>query len=177
MAPCDASPVNALADAFDPVRGLPSWEVKRGHGSFLTFEFGAPKVEIDDVRAVRTTIAGEQLSVHRRGAYVRGEWHLWIYCCDWSLSWRDRQIAHSESSDEAMNRALPVLNGQSLADVVAGTGNGCSSFAFDLECALATHPSAGAAREQQQWMFFQPSGDVLSLSADGRLHTSKSDKP
>jgi hypothetical protein len=68
--------VDVLADAFDPVRGLPSWEVRRGHGSFLTLEFGAPSVEVGDVRTLRTPIAGERLPVPSRGAYVRGEWHL-----------------------------------------------------------------------------------------------------
>ena len=34
--------------AFAPVYGLPSWQVKHGHDSFLTFEFGEPIVEVHD---------------------------------------------------------------------------------------------------------------------------------
>jgi hypothetical protein len=33
-----------VAAAFQSVLGLPSWEVKRGHGSFLTMHFGSPEV-------------------------------------------------------------------------------------------------------------------------------------
>lgn len=99
MHPCDALSVDVLADAFAPIAGLPSWEVRRGHGSFVTLEFGAPRVEISDVQALRKPIAGETLEVPSRSAYVHGEWHLWIYCCEWSLAWRDREIGHSESPD------------------------------------------------------------------------------
>ena len=169
--------VDVLADAFAQIAGLPSWEVRRGHGSFVTLEFGAPRVEISDVRALPLPIAREQLQVPGRSAYVRGEWHLWIYCCEWSLSWRDREIGNSESPDVPMNRALGVLNGQSLIDVVAGTADGRSSFAFDLDCVLATRPPPDAARDLVQWMFFRPSGDVLNLYADGRLETSKGNEP
>jgi hypothetical protein len=169
--------VDPLAHAFDPIHGLPSWEVRRGHGSFVTLEFGEPSVEISDVQALPARIAGERLQVPRRSAYVHGEWHLWIYCCEWTLSWRDRQIAHSESSDLEMNRGLKVLNGQSLTAVTAGSPDGRSSFAFDLDCVLATRPSENAADDLEQWMFFQPSGDVLSLRADGQLHSGRADEP
>jgi hypothetical protein len=65
-----------LADAFDPVRGLPSWDVRRGHGSFLTLEFGPPRLEIDDVRNVHAHIGADWIKVPRRMAQVHGEWHL-----------------------------------------------------------------------------------------------------
>jgi hypothetical protein len=68
------------------------------------------------------------MRVPQRFAQVYGEWHLWIYMCAWSLSWRDREIAHSESADLEMNRALSLLNGQSLIAVTAGGADGRSSL-------------------------------------------------
>ena len=74
-----------------------------------------------------------------------------------------------------------MLNGQSLTKVTAGAADGTSSFAFDLSCVLETRPTQanGAAAEdpQGEWMFFQPSGRVLSLYADGRPRTGDSDEP
>lgn len=169
--------MDVLADAFAPIAALPSWEVRRGHGSFVTLEFGAPRVEISDVVTLRKPIAGERLSIPTRSAYVHGEWHLWIYCCEWRLSWRNREIGNWESPDTEMNRALGVLNGQILTNVIAGTADGRSSFAFDLDCLLVTRPTPDAERDEEQWMFFQPSGDVLSLYADGRLLTGKANEP
>jgi hypothetical protein len=40
--------VDAVAEAFESVYGLPSWRVERGVGSFLTLDFGTPRVRIDD---------------------------------------------------------------------------------------------------------------------------------
>jgi hypothetical protein len=164
---------DVLRTAFEPIRGLPGWRVHRGHGSFVTFEFGAPRVEVHDVRTRPLKIAGERFDAPRRGAYVHGEWHLWIYCCEWSLSWCDRQIAHSESPDAEIDSALLLLNGQSVTTVEAGSPDGRSSFAFDLDCVLSTQPYD----DSEQWMFFQPSGDVLTLRADGRLVTGPGNEP
>lgn len=173
--------MDAVAEAFEPAYGTPSWSVRRGVGSFLTFEFGAPSLEIDDVRELSAHVGGEFIRVPRRLAFVKGEWHLWIYMCDWSLSWRDRALAHSESDDLEIDRALSVVNGQSLTKVTAGGADGTSSFAFDLSCVLETRPSclssATVDDDSQEWMFFHPPGRVLSLYADGGLRTSDSSEP
>jgi hypothetical protein len=112
---------------------------------------------------------------------VLGEWHIWIYWSAWSLSWRDREIATSESTDLEIGRALSVLNGQSLTAVTAGTDDGRSSFAFDLSCILRTWPvrpyNPAAGDDEAEWMFFQPSGEVLSLYANGQLRTSQAEEP
>jgi hypothetical protein len=173
--------MDAVAEAFEPVYGTPSWSVRRGIGSFLTFEFGPPSLEIDDVRELPAHVGGEFIPVPRRLAYVHGEWHLWIYMCAWSLSWRDREIAHSESDDLEIDRALGVLNGQSLTKVSAGAPDGTSSFVFELSCVLSTRPTrpydAAEDYDRDEWMFFHPPGRVLKLYGDGRLESKDSDEP
>jgi hypothetical protein len=173
--------MDALAEAFAPVYGTPSWGVKRGVGSCVTLDFGTPRVEIDDVRTLLANIGPERMRVPRRIVQVKGEWSLWFYWCDWSLSWNDREIANSESEDLVIDRALHVLNGQSLTAVSAGAGDGTSTFSFDLSCTLQTRPALpedyAEDDPQREWMFFQPSGRVLSLYADGRLRTTDSDEP
>jgi hypothetical protein len=173
--------VDAVAEAFEPLYGLPSWRVERGVGSFLVLDFGTPRVRIDDVRDVHAYIGTDFMPVARRIADVLGEWHIWIYWCAWSLSWRDREIATSESTELEIDRALSVLRGQSLTVVTAGADDGRSSFAFDLACILKTWPTRpydlAAGDDQAEWMLFQPSGEVLSLYADGQLRTSQRDEP
>jgi hypothetical protein len=166
--------VGDLLRTFHAIRGLPGWAVKRGHGSFVTFEFGSPRVVINDVRELPAHVGGEKILVPQRGAGVRGEWHLWIYCCNWSLSWRKRSLAHSESSDLDIDRALTVLNGQSVSSVTT-TSDGSSRFAFDLDYELATSPYDDARSDDEQWMFYQPSGRVLGFRANGQLHIEMSD--
>jgi hypothetical protein len=173
--------MDALAEAFEPVYGTPSWGVKRGVGSCLTLDFGTPRVEIDDVREFSAYVGPERMPVPRRIAQVKGEWFLWIYWCDWSLSWNDREIANSESEDLVIDRALHVLNGQSLTKVSAGAGDGTSTFSFDLSCTLQTRPAPpddyAEDDRQEEWMFFHPPGRVLTLYGNGRLESKNSDEP
>jgi hypothetical protein len=106
--PRDASCVDAVAEAFAPLYGLPSWRVERGVGSFLTLDFGEPRVRIDEVKDVPAYVGTDFMPVPRRIAGVLGEWHIWIYWSAWSLSWRDHEIATSESTDLEIDRALSV---------------------------------------------------------------------
>jgi hypothetical protein len=50
--------------------GLPSWGVKRGHSSFVTFEFGQPRLEIGKVHQSKSKDFGPYRA---RSAYVSGE--------------------------------------------------------------------------------------------------------
>lgn len=141
--------------------GLTAWGVKQGHGSFLTFEFGPPKLEIN-----------VQISRSRRFAYVRGQWHLWIYCCHWKIVQGGEQLAWSEDDEKTIGRATAMLNGQNLIAVNVGSDDGRSAFRFDLGGYLETWPYGGDATEEQ-WMIYNET-DVFSLNTAGlfALHPS-----
>lgn len=146
-------------DAFvSPILGLPAWGVKQGHGSFLTFEFGQPKLEVGEPRQ------SKELGL-RRTAYVQGEWHLWIYCCSWRALHEGTQIASSDDADEAIRRATGLLNGQKLMAVEVSPTEGRSTFTFDLGGSLETWPY-GDDPTTEQW-FIHSSADVFSYRADG----------
>jgi len=173
-----------LFGAFDAISGLPSWAVQRGWGSFVTFEFGSPHVISHKVNEFPFRVDGEALRVPRRLTYAKGDWHLWIYCCNWSLTWRGRQLAESESSKSDIDAALTIVNGQALTSVSTGEDGG-SRFVFDLDCQLTTSPYRDCQTSpypprpdggDKQWMFYQPSGRVLSLHADGHLDETKADE-
>ena len=104
----------------------------QGIGSFVTLEFGDPGVEISEPRLRRwLPREGEPEMFMERSVHVHGEWHLWIYCCLWSLSIEGRELAHCESDYITIARALGVLNRQALATVEADVDGG-STFSFDL---------------------------------------------
>jgi hypothetical protein len=163
--------VNPLLSAFSPILGLPSWLVAKGHGSFVTLQFGEPQLVIREPRMQPLFIDGGPSRARTRFVHIRGQWHLWIYCCEWSLTLNGVQIAHCESDDVTIARALRVLNGQALTSVESSSADGSSTFAFDLGCVLRTHPAPkGTYSEKpvEQWMLFQPSGDVLTVRGDGQ---------
>src|SRR5436190_21978946 len=106
MGTADTDPAAVL----NRLLGLPSWLAERGHGSFLTFEFGRPELRVGEVREVTHPFSeGVAITSRLRSAYVYGDWHLWIYCCNWSISVDGQELAHSESPDITMRRAIYVL--------------------------------------------------------------------
>jgi len=97
-------------------------------------EFGNPVLKVDDEPRSRERMLpdGDKLRLQHRAAHVHGEWHLWVYCCEWKRTVHDRFLAHHESDEHTMNVAFSILNGQALTSVVADPARGGSSFTFDL---------------------------------------------
>jgi hypothetical protein len=157
--------------------GLPSWNVEVGVGSFITMEFGEPHLHVTTVQRRHTYLADAPAETEQRGAWVRGQWHLWIYCCRWSLTLHDAPISHHETTPPTMSRALRLLNGQMLTDVQV-SDDATTTFTFDLGCVLTTRPAPLVVYDGdvvEQWFLYQPSGEVLALWGDGRV--SRSSEP
>lgn len=154
----------AIQGAFGPVYGRPSWKAEQGHGSFLAFEFGEPRLEISEPRELLYVISDKLRGrALQRIACVHGEWHLWIYCCAWSIRLNGKQLAQSESSRLRILRAVRVINGQALTQV-SSKSNGRWLFDFDLGGSLLTWPTD---EDSEQWVLYVPSGYVLTVRADG----------
>ena len=156
--------MNAIEAHFQPLIDLPCWNVKPGFGTFLTLEFGEPHLEIQEPRPAREG-APEHVrrSLSRRQVSVRGEFHLWIYCCRWSVITNGELIgdcALESDTKEAIHRAAEELDGQKLVGVTSGT----SVFYFDLGSRLETAPYDD---QKEQWLLYQPGGMVLTFRGDG----------
>lgn len=163
-----------IEEIFRALYGKPCWNVKPGHGSFLTMEFGEPHLEIRE-----PIVAGADASpdvredLARRRVYVHGDWHLWIYCCDWQVFCGQKRIGDS-STKANMLPAADFLDGQALLNVSVSPCDARSIFEFDLGGRLETQPYD---HESEQWMLFEPSHDVLTVRADGRYRYMRSDVP
>ena len=59
------------------------------------------------------------------------------------------QLAHCESDDLTMARALRVLNGQALTEVDVEPADGRTRFSFDLGCTLLTWPAEAGVYENE----------------------------
>lgn len=135
-------------------------------------EYGAPHVDVREPRLWPLRIEGAPAKALRRSPLVRGDWHLWIYCCEWSLLLEDTQLAHNESDGMTMNRALRVLEGQVLQAVDIEPDDGRTKFTFDLGCSLLTWPAPPEVYDDPavQWMLYSYCGTrlaVLTIGADG----------
>ena len=165
--------MHPVSEVLQPVLGRTSWLVKRGYGSFITMEYGEPHVDVREPRLWPLRIEGAPAKTLQRSAFVHGERHLWIYCCEWSLLLEDIQLAHSESDNITMSRALRVLNGQVLQAVDIEPADGRTRFTFDLGCSLLTYPAppgSYTSEPAEQWMLYSRSGPdpaVLTIRGDG----------
>jgi len=145
----------------------PAWGVRQGHGSFLTFEFGEPNLEVTERRSAEKG--------SRRLAVVHGEWHLWIYCCHWKALEHGEKLAWSADSDTVIGRATAMLNGQKLLSVTVTPSEGRSTFTFDLGGSLETWPYGGDATEEQ-WTIMTEA-EAFTYRADGTYSHEPSTTP
>ncbi len=152
--------------AFAPLIGLPCWQVQQGVGSFLTLEFGIPHLRIAEPLRFRGS--------EKRRVTIAGEWHVWIYCCEWVLSNNGRDLVNSDDERADIAEALDVLDGQALESVEIDASNANTTFRFDLGGELSTRRAPTGTYDEEpvdQWLLYQPNGDVLSLQSDGTYTT------
>ncbi len=158
---------NAIIDAvFSPVYGQICWNAKHGYGSFLTMEFGEPSLKIIESRP-ELARAGLSKYHTRRHVYVRGDWHFWIYCCEWQVTTNGEIIGDSDiqgKTKERIQKAAYELDGQKLLRVSVNPADGTSVFEFDMGSRLETKPYD----DSNQWKLFEPSGYVFLYRADGK---------
>jgi hypothetical protein len=165
--------LDVVAEHFRPVIGRPAWQVRRGHGSFLTLEFGEPTLTVHDPQPRKTR--ADQLGPLRRLAVVHGEWHLWIYSCIWKVFQDDRLFAHSEASDAEIADAIVVLDGQILQAVSLVENTAQTIFPFDLGGRLTTEPYGDDSKDEQ-WFLYEPGNIALAVRADARYSVEPRDR-
>ena len=149
--------------SFSKLIGKPCWGVQRGWGSFLTLEFGDPHLEIREPRESTSEFKRVRDVAARRAVRVRGDWHLWIYCCQWGVFDDSGKLVGDTSTKSAIDKAAKFLNGQAL---VAGSlvARGMhTTLEFDLGATLKIKPYN---RTDEQWMLYEPGGKVLTVRAD-----------
>ncbi len=158
---------------FRKIYGLPCWRVAPGHGSFLTFEFGEPHLEVREPEPTNPKYSAKMnRDLASRRVFIHGDWHLWIYCCDWKVLSKGKFVGKSTSAT-SYQRAADLLEGQKLIRVEIIARPCRTVFEFDLGGVLETRPYDPAS---EQWMFFDRATDkVLTLRADGFFSHNRSD--
>ncbi len=171
--------INEIVDhVFQSLYGRPCWNAKSGFGSFMTMEFGDPCLTIREPRQVKDSDPpAVQGSSARRHVWVSGQWHLWIYCCEWEVRTGKKRIGHSNlkgSSKRPIERAARELDGQKLLHVSINPQDSSSVFEFDLGSRLETQPYDETSK---QWILRQPNNFYFSLRADSHFSHHPGDTP
>jgi hypothetical protein len=152
--------------AFNKIYGRPCWRVSPGWGSFLTFEFGDPHLEVREPASPKGNVSERvRKQLARRHVFIHGDWHLWINCCNWKV-WSKRKRIGESTVKSSIQKAADYLDGQKLVKFSITPRTKSCVFEFDLGGKLETRPYDNQGR---QWMLYDSSArDVLTLRADGK---------
>lgn len=145
-----------IQDLFRPLLRQKAWGAKVGWGSFVTIEFGSKRLQ------------------HH---HYHGDWHLWLYQCDWTLKSQSHEMANSESRKGLMQTAIDNLNDRELLDICFDEQHISTEFLFEGNLRLRCQPYPDAEPNEQYWMFFMPDQQVVSLEAQGLRYEPASDTP
>ena len=163
---------------FKPLYGKLSWQVEQGYSTFLTFDFGEPHLRIrEPMQASEEASEKTRKNLARRFVYVRGDWHLWIYICNWHIFLHGQELANSSSNRRTIRKATLELDGQALTRVTIKYPL-ISVFEFDLGGKLEVTPNDDYEKDDELWILYEPSDKVFSLRADGQYcHFSRHRTP
>jgi hypothetical protein len=161
----DPTAEQLLRSHFGPLGSLPCWLVKQGYASCITMEFGEPRLEIREPRP-----GAKHKLFHRRLVTVRGEHHLWINQCEWTITEAGQELAHSESDDKTISRALLQIDGQLLETLEISPTDGECELTFEQQMLirLKRYEYEDADPSPHLWTLFAPE-IVIGLRADGQL--------
>jgi hypothetical protein len=163
-------PTRPIKTLFKPLIGEIAWLVRRGHGSFLTLEFGAPHLVVrEPIVARRSASARVKRLLARRGVHVTGDWHLWVQYGEWTLTTAGGTLASHHRAGTYRDQCLDDLDGQRLISVTSGRARYSCTFRFDLGGALEVRPSREIPDEQ--WALYAWTGKITAYGSDGTLVT------
>jgi hypothetical protein len=139
------------------LKGQAPWAVKLGIGSFLTMEFGKP----------------EQTE---SSPYIHGEWHLWLYMCNWRIE--SGNIISTGSNDDRLTIDT------TLKETLLGSVENITLLhpALDLSIQFSSGTklhtfSSSSDREEGQWKLFTPDDHCLTIYGDGSYEYPLSHQP
>ena len=158
--------------SFAKLIDKPCWGVKPGWGSFLTIEFGKPHLVVREPRDSTSKSKRVRAAFARRAVRIRGEWHLWLYCCYWAVLDQTGRVMGDATSKRSIVRAAGFLDGQALVDAAFVERGVRTTLKFDLGATLITRPYD---RSSEQWLLYEPNGKVFSLRADKRYAYGRGD--
>jgi hypothetical protein len=159
---------NKIQQMFEPFVGQVIWQVRRGHGSFLTMEFGNPHLSVrEPITTSYSSSDKVKRTLQRRHIDVVGDWRLWIQNAEWKLATKNGILTNDDLAGSPSEECLRDLDGQRLVRVDLGMKERSCVFTFDLGGSLEIRPSASIPEEQ--WGLYGWEGDIVTCNHDGQL--------
>jgi hypothetical protein len=134
-----------------PLVGKKAWGVKKGYGSFLTIEFGAP---------FRDQIINVEF----------GEWHLWAYFCHWRINKNDKFIVGSESPEKKIADMVKAIEGLQLKvfSICPKNLDAILEFEGGITLELSSNIAVQDDEDADNWLLFMPNNKILVADHKGK---------
>ena len=126
--------------------GVPCWEVHADYGSWLSFQFGKPRLEIREARPRSRVV-----TLKRRRVFVLGSSELRIEMAAWRLLRRGRLECHSDLPRSSLRKAAVQLAGQKITAVKMRPDNGGLEIRFEYGHQLLVAALGDAKRDDPLW--------------------------
>ena len=140
---------------IEPILGLRAWGASLGIGSFITFEFGPPRVP----------------------EWLRpsGDYQVWIYWSAWRLETEQSVVVACEDPREIRHREISRIDTRVLTDVGISFPGLDTVFEFGPDLRLRVFPNTSC--EEFGWGLRMPGGHLAvgpgsSWSYDSKRHAS-----
>ena len=139
---------NKLEGLFSQFLGKPARNVKLGHGSFITIDFGKNLT-------LKETIKGKERT------YTQGEWHLWIIMSAWRLDVNGVPLITCESSREKIDIELKKIENKKLINFQILNPAFDADLIYENEIILHLF-SWSIEKDSKQWMLFTPERKIFT---------------
>jgi len=125
-----------IKDFLAPFIGLPVWGSQKGIGSFLTFNLGTP-ILVKGQPKIQKTFGKSEIpfpgnTYKTRSISIKGEYFIWIFCCDWKITIDEHEIAHNESKDKEVINGVDFIDGQIIEKISLDCQKLSGTIEFDL---------------------------------------------
>ena len=165
--------MGAIGEVFQDLIGLCAWKVENGWASFLTMEFGEPRLEIREPRPdIHDASARVKRNYVRRRVTIVGRWHFWLQHCTWVITTSGGSLSSADEDAETIKARLEELDGQILISVSESPDNLSCKFEFDLGGALQTAALIDSNADNDQWTLHHADGRVFAYGRDGTYQAS-----
>jgi hypothetical protein len=143
------------------------WSVKRGHGTFLTMEFGAPHLVVREPIKSKSTMPRVVRQLAHRQVFIVGDLSLFIQDSRWSISTKD-QTVDLDSSETEVRELLRDLDGQRVSAVSFAEAE--TTLEFDLGITVRLGKSIFPTEPKSNlWSLGRFGSSSLSLLNDGSI--------
>ena len=156
-------PLNPTRRYFDRIARQPCWHATAEYGTWLSLNFGQPKLVIREGNP-----SSKSELMRRRKVTVQGDGLLWVEMGAWELREGRRRLFHSEQSRSFLRRAAARLDGQILVRLEVQTSPLRSTFSFDHGSVLSVWAHETNEDDDPLWHIYGGRG-CLSLLAGGKV--------